>query len=246
MPYGCHGAASQADYERLQTAFDRATRFSANAFRELESSISTIRTAANLARNRPHGEAERTRVLEQIQAETERTSSLLNDLIYLAEADAGASQIEMKTLDLVECARAACIQGRDEAQSNHLFFEANLPAHPIPVTGDFAALRRLLLALIDNAVKYTPRGGWVSVSVDNQNGRPTVNVRDTGIGIGLQDLPHIFERFYRGEQALSRNPGGTGLGLPIAQCIAIQHGGQILAESLEKHGANFRLSLPSE
>jgi signal transduction histidine kinase len=112
------------------------------------------------------------------------------------------------------------------------------------VNGDGQALHRLLLVLLDNAIKYTPPGGSVRVSMAVEDSQATVTVRDTGIGIAAEDLPHIFERFYRSSKDRSRRTGGAGLGLAIAHWIAGRHGGAITVESVLGFGSTFVLRLP--
>ncbi|MBI3679472.1 MAG: two-component sensor histidine kinase, partial [Acidobacteria bacterium] len=123
-------------------------------------------------------------------------------------------------------------------------FLPQLPREPIPVEADFQALRRLFLTLIDNAVKYTPAGGEVAVCLRTLDGFAVVEVQDSGIGISAEDLPHIFERFYRADKARSRAAGGAGLGLSIARWIARAHQGDIQVESAPDRGSNFRVRLP--
>jgi signal transduction histidine kinase len=237
---------SRARLDKLEATIARTNKFSVEAFRELHTSMAVIRTTAEIARRRANGEAEYARAIEEIRTECERTSSLMQDLIFLAQADAGGQALDLKKMDLVECVRSACAQGRTMAEASGLFFEANLPSQPIDIEADFDELQRLILILIDNALKYTAHRGWITVSVTRELHRAVVNVRDTGIGMGLEDLPHIFDRFYRGAQARALNSAGTGLSLPIAQWIATRHGGTIIAKSLARHGSNFRLTLPLE
>ena len=119
-----------------------------------------------------------------------------------------------------------------------------VPDRPIAVQGDVQALRRLFLILIDNAVKYTPPEGSVTVSACETNNIAVVTVADTGIGIPPENLPHIFERFYRVDKARSREQGGAGLGLSIGCWIVEAHNGKILAESQVGEGSTFRVELP--
>ena len=111
-------------------------------------------------------------------------------------------------------------------------------------TANDPALRRLLLLLVDNAVKYTPAGGRITVSVALDSSGPTVTVRDTGIGIPDAALPHVFERFYRVDESRNREAGGAGLGLSIAQWIAERHHARLEAESVGGRGSAFRVRFP--
>jgi signal transduction histidine kinase len=239
-----HAGSRAAALDKLDATVSRNNKFTVDALRELHTSMSVIRTTAEIARRRANGEAEFVRALDEIRTECERTSSLMQDLIFLAESDAGSQALELKEMDLVECARAVSAEAKTMAEASGHFFEANLPAEPVEIQGDCKQLQRLLLILIDNALQYTPRRGWITVSVAREAKRAVVNVRDTGIGMGLEDLPHIFDRFYRGAEARSLNSAGAGLSLAIARWIATRHGGVIMAESLAKHGSNFKLTIP--
>jgi signal transduction histidine kinase len=122
-------------------------------------------------------------------------------------------------------------------------FQSSVPEAAIWIHPDRNALGRLLLILVDNAVKYTPQGGTVRLGIEAVNSHVEVRVQDTGIGIPDDDLPHVFERFYRSDKARSRNHGGAGLGLSIEQWIAKAHGAEIRVES-SPSGSLFVLNIP--
>jgi signal transduction histidine kinase len=130
------------------------------------------------------------------------------------------------------------------AQVKGVKMTKRLPTQPISVTADRDAVRRLFLILLDNAVKYTPAGGEIEVSVEARDGQVHGFVTDTGIGIASTDLPHIFDRFYRVDRARSRANGGVGLGLAIARWITEAHGGGLFVESELDRGSQFRVQLP--
>ena len=115
---------------------------------------------------------------------------------------------------------------------------------PCETVGDSIKLQQVVYNVIDNAIKYTPRGGEVSVEVSRSGKRALISVHDTGIGIPQEDLPHIFDRFYRVDKARSRETGGTGLGLSIVKQIVLLHGGDITAQSEESKGSTFIIELP--
>ena len=115
---------------------------------------------------------------------------------------------------------------------------------PAQVVGDEDRLKQLLLILLDNALKYSPPDGRVTLGLRRDDAQAEVLVRDTGIGIAASDLPHVFERFYRADPARNRDSGGTGLGLPIARWIARQHGGDVIIESEPGHGTTATIRLP--
>ena len=183
-------------------------------------------------------------IYDQILAESERTSRLIDDLLLLARSDAEGEEFALEPMDLAQSLREACEQGRVLAGAAGLSFATAIgPA--CPVLGDPQALRRLFLILLDNAAKYTPRGGMVRVTMDVRPVDAVIEVQDTGVGIGAEDLPHLFERFYRVGKDRSRSRGGVGLGLSIAQRIATGHGGDISVHSEPGAGATFRVRLPT-
>jgi signal transduction histidine kinase len=229
---------------RLDQAFQRVTQFTADASHELRTPLALMRTTAELALRGKQPEKEYREALEQILSELERTSQLVENLLLIARADSGGIQVRTSDVDLTQAVREACLQAAPLFQAKHIKFESDLPDRPIAVQGDVQALRRLFLILIDNAVKYTPPEGSVTVSACETNNIAVVTVADTGIGIPPENLPHIFERFYRVDKARSREQGGAGLGLSIGRWIVEAHNGKILAESQVGEGSTFRVELP--
>src|SRR5215472_6467844 len=181
--------------------------------------------------------------MSEVLVESERISALIENLMLLARADTGTETLEFQKTDVSALARETTAQAQTLAEAKKLKWNATVPEAPIWVLGDPQALRRLLLILIDNAVKYTPAGGGVSLTVDTAGGQIEISVRDTGMGIPEADLPHVFERFYRSDKARSRELGGTGLGLSIGQWIVQAHSGQIKVES-STAGSCFVVRLP--
>ena len=232
-----------AMFERLDGAFGRITRFTADASHELRTPIAFMRTSAELALRKQRSEAEYREALAQILSELERTSGLIEDLLLLARADSGSGQMRFQRMDLREALREACDQGRVLAESKHIAFESDLLPTPVEIEGDRQAIRRVFLILIDNAVKYTGAGGRVVVALHATNGTAIGEVRDSGIGISPADIPNIFERFYRADKARSREMGGAGLGLSIARWIIEAHRGDIQVESAPGEGSRFQVRL---
>jgi signal transduction histidine kinase len=229
---------------RLDRAFQRVTQFTADASHELRTPLALMRTTAELALRGKQPEKEYREALEQILSELERTSQLVENLLLIARADSGGIQLRTSDVDLTQAVREACLQAAPLFQAKHIKFESHLPDRPIAVKGDAQALRRLFLILIDNAVKYTPSDGSVRVSACETNNTAVVTVTDTGIGIPPEDLPHIFERFYRVDKARSREQGGAGLGLSIGRWIVKGHGGTINIESGLHRGTAVQVSIP--
>src|SRR5690606_36947139 len=158
--------------------------------------------------------------LEQIVVELERLSHLVDNLLLIAKADSGENELQRRPVDLVEAVSEACAQAGVLAKLKGIALEARLPQRAVRVSGDLQALRRLFLILLDNAVKYPPVGGKAEITLAAANGRAVAAVKDSGIGIPEQDVPFIFDRFYRVDRARSREEGGAGLGLAIGRWIA--------------------------
>jgi len=230
---------------RLENAFQRITRFTADASHELRTPLAVMRTTAEVALRAPQPLEEQREALEQIVAEIERMSHLVENLLLIAKADSGAADLKKRRIDIVEAVREACSEASVLARVKGLRFEAQLPDATLWVHGDRDALRRLFLILLDNAVKYTPTGGSLAVVVSARDGHVLGTVRDSGIGIAREDLPHVFARFYRADRARSRADGGAGLGLAIGRWIAEVHGGRLSVESEPQRGSSFHVELPN-
>jgi len=228
---------------RLENAFQKITRFTADASHELRTPLAVMRTTAEVALRAPQGDEQRA-ALEHIVAEIERTSHLVENLLLIAKADSGAADLKRRPVDIVEAVREACSEASVLARVKGLRLETELPQTSLWVNGDRDALRRLFLILLDNAVKYTPTGGALAVVVGAENGHVLGTVRDSGIGIAPEHLPHVFDRFYRADKARSRADGGAGLGLAIGRWIAEVHGGRIRVESEPQRGSSFHVELP--
>jgi heavy metal sensor kinase len=228
---------------RLETAFQKIARFTADASHELRTPLAVMRTTAEVALRAPSGSEQRA-ALEQVVAEVERTSQLVENLLLIAKADSGAAELHRRPVDIVAAVREACTEGEVLARVKGVALTTQLPTASIFVHGDRDALRRLFLILLDNAVKYTPAGGSLSVALQASDGTVVGTVRDSGIGIEPEHLPHIFERFYRADRARSRAEGGAGLGLAIGRWIAEAHGGRITVESEGRRGSSFHVHLP--
>ncbi len=227
---------------RLQAGFERITRFTADASHELRTPVALLRTRTEILLRRPRSAEEYRAALESNLEELEKTSALLEELMLLARADAGAETLNFADIDLTELVRTTAASAEPLAEIKHLAWSVHLPAQPIKVRGDVAALRRLLLVLIDNAVKYTPEKGNVRIALETEDAAATVEVSDTGIGISKEVLPYIFNRFYRAD--IARVADGAGLGLSIGNWIAEQHGGRITVKSIPTEGSTFSFALP--
>ena len=230
--------------ERLEQAFRRITQFTADASHELRTPVALMRTRAEVVLRRSRSEEEYRESLRQILEDLQRTSSLIENLMLLARADSGAEALERARINMVENVDEACLEARALAETKEISLHADLPEFPVWINGDANSLRRLFLILLDNAVKYTAPQGRIAVSLSSSDGCAVAEVRDTGIGIAAQDLPHIFERFFRADRARSRQTGGAGLGLSIGKWIAEAHGGTISAQSKPGEGSVFQVRIP--
>ncbi len=229
---------------RLEGAVKRLSQFTADASHELRTPIALIRTTAELTLRRERSAETYREALRQVVVESERTTRLVEDLLLLARSDAGLPSLPLERMELTPLVQDVCLQGRVLAEARQLQISTEIPDEPVYVEANDPALRRMLLLLLDNAMKYTPSGGRITLSVDCGPAGATVAVRDTGIGIPETALPHVFERFYRVDESRNRDAGGTGLGLSIAKWIAERHHASLEAESVVGEGSVFRIRFP--
>jgi signal transduction histidine kinase len=248
---------------KLQEAYQRQQRFVADASHELRAPITSIRCNLDLLAKAPDlAPGEAAAALTDARAEADRMGRLVNDLLTLARADSLAQEPETRAdgymkiqkhvekidLDSLMLEVYRQYRGLDEHDSDtektrgpRLILQDIAPAQ---VRGDADKLKQALVALLENAFKYTPYEGTVTLSLTTQGGNALLSVCDTGIGISPEDLSHIFERFYRADPARSRDRGGSGLGLAIVKSIIEEHGGTISVESTPGKGSAFRVKLP--
>jgi heavy metal sensor kinase len=229
---------------RIEQAFIRVTQFTADASHELRTPISLIRTEAEIALRRSRGDAEYREALRHILLEAERTSALVEELLSLARADSGRETLRISSVHLSTIVRVVSEQWRELMAARNLTFTCDPTDEEITILGDRNALQRLLTVLLDNAAKYTPAPGTVELHLELKGELAAIRVSDSGIGIALEDQPKIFDRFYRADKARSRNLGGAGIGLAIAQWIVQQHKGSITVQSSPAKGSTFLVQLP--
>jgi signal transduction histidine kinase len=228
---------------RVEQSLLQVRQFTADASHELRAPMTLIYTAAQFALRRGRGPDELKASLQKILREAKRCTELINQLLWLARADAGGSQTELVPTDLAVLVGDIVSEVMVLAADKELNVCSSLPETPIRALLDEASFRRMLLILLDNAIKYTPRAGTITVRVWEVVGEAVIAVADTGPGISVDDLPFIFDRFWRADKVRSRDAGGTGLGLAIAREIAERHKAKLMVESSVGYGTTFTVRL---
>jgi two-component system heavy metal sensor histidine kinase CusS len=228
-----------ATLARLESAVAVLSRFAADASHELRTPVAVIRTGAELALRRERSPEAYREALREIAGESERMTQLVEDLLFLARRDARAG-MPMAPIDLREVLNDAAQELHGLADARDIRIRVASGSDDATIAGNAAALRRLFLALLDNALKYSAGGTEVSMAILQRDGRIVAVVTDQGIGIAGDDLPHIFQRFYRANK--SRSDGGHGLGLSLAQSIAAAHDAVIEVTSEPGRGSVFQVS----
>jgi heavy metal sensor kinase len=232
-------------FERLERAFQQQRRFLADAAHELRTPVAVVRSQTDVALQRARPVDEYVLALNAIRTETEHLSAIVDDLLLMARADAAQLPVQKDLVDLVEIVDECCRSLRPLAQERNLTLRWNVGLEQ-SVCADGRLLRRAVANLLSNAISYTPGGGTISVDVRREPERAVLEVADTGIGIASEDLPHVFDRFYRARQQGGIGTEGSGLGLGIVKMIADLHGGSVTVESRLGAGSTFSLAIPLE
>lgn len=228
----------------IRKAWDKQQRFVADASHELRTPVSVIRAQTELLLRFPAHSIEReSDNIAVILKESVRMSKLIEDLLTLARSDFNQLELECSVFSLHRVVLDLTKQFQLLAITKDIHIDVSLQ-EPLPFWGDESRIRQLLVILLDNALKYTPSNGRIKVTGRASAHHVTVIVTDSGRGIPKEELPYLFERFYRGDKARSRIEGGTGLGLSIAKWIVDAHGGSIRAESQTGAGSRFELRFP--
>jgi heavy metal sensor kinase len=229
--------------QRLDEAFQQSKRFVADASHELRTPLTILRgELEELAGDSALAADQRERIGSLLE-EAERLTRIVEQLLTISRLDAGEAQAEAVTCDLAGLAVSTAEQMAQLAEDRRIAVTCEAEG-PVLVQGDRARLKQVVVNLLDNAVKYTPVGGEITLRVSVQGGTAVLEVADTGIGIPAEALPHVFERFFRVDQSRSRDPDGAGLGLAIVKAICLAHGGGAEAESVPGRGSRFRVRLP--
>jgi signal transduction histidine kinase len=231
--------------EPIASMVNEQQRFIADASHELRTPLAVLRGETEVALGKTRTVEEYQESLTLIQEEAERLSRIVEDLFILARQPIQSPTALIKapvslTEVVKDCARAAQVL----ASRKGVRLKLENDSTSIALNADEELIKRMILNLLDNAVKYTPEGGEISLALEKHNGSAEIVVRDTGIGLSQTDQQRVFDRFYRVDKARSRALGGAGLGLSIVRSIVEAHGGNITIDSTPRHGSTFTVSLP--
>ena len=230
---------------RLEAAFTEMRQFTADASHELQTPLTILRGEVEIALRAERSPEEYVTVMKSALEEIERISLLVEGLLLLARSDAGVLKMDRKPLDPMTLVEDVLGRLGPLARARSVALSLG-SMEPMEMRGDLVHLRRLLFNLVDNAIKYTPQGGTVRVSVERRDEWAVLAVEDTGIGVAHEEQRKVFQRFYRSAEARSGAEGGSGLGLAIVKSIAEAHGGRVEIESAPGRGSTFRVYLPLE
>jgi len=228
---------------RLSEALEQNRRFLADASHELRTPLAALRgeleSVVEQARALPELSDRAGSALEEV----DRLAKIVDALFAISRLDAGEAQQERARFDLAPLAASTTEQMSLLAEDKGVSMACNVQGN-VSVEGDRARIKQVVVNLLDNAIKYTPSGGSINLNIHASHSKALIEVADTGIGIPAAALPHIFERFFRVDQARSRDAGGAGLGLAIVKSICMAHGGRVEVESAEGRGSRFTVELP--
>ena len=230
----------------VRRSYEQLQRFTADASHELRAPVSAILSNAQVGLLAPTGDPTQPRQrLSNIVAQSKYMSDLITNLLFLARHQGKLNPQDIVEIDVVELLNLLAERYRTVTTEKGLEFELDLPIVSKEINGDRDLLQQAINNLLDNALKYTPSGGMVMLKLEVKSRRILITIKDTGVGIPEADLTHIFDRFYRVDKARTRQTGGFGLGLAIAQQIIQAHNGEITVESEVGKGTAFQICLPS-
>lgn len=235
-------AVLNSTFARLETAFAQQQQFTSDAAHELRTPLSVMLTQAQTALNRERSAAEYRDALESCQRAAQRMRRLIESLLELARLDAGQQPMKHLRFDLAQSARDCVTLISPLAEERHVRIFCDPPK--LDCVGDSERLAQVITNLLTNAIAYNKENGEVRVSGEAGNGSVLLTVSDTGVGISGENLPHVFDRFYRADAA--RTSGNAGLGLAISKAIVEAHGGEISVSSQPGSGTVFTIRLPTE
>ncbi|HSL28211.1 MAG TPA: HAMP domain-containing sensor histidine kinase [Anaerolineales bacterium] len=226
---------------RVEETVGTLRSFVADAAHELHTPLTALQANIELARDEKNP-AERSRYLTRAHEQGRRLEALVQSLLDLSRIEAAESKLSFTPLSFTQLVREAGEQFASRAEQADRSFTMNVPEDVLHVLGNETQLRQVAVNLLENALKFTPTGGWISLNVERSSGQLVLTVSDSGIGIPSEDLPHLFERFHRGRNA-AEYPG-NGLGLAIVKAIVNAHGGAVSVQSTSPQGSTISVSLP--
>jgi heavy metal sensor kinase len=229
-------------FVKQEAAFEQQVRFTADASHELRTPLSVILTQVQLALSRERDGQEYRETLRICQRAAERMRTLVNSLLELARVDSGEFQLKMEECDLASMAADSLDLIAPLALERNVVLRTSVQS--VKTTADSARLEQVVVNLLYNAIQHNANGVEVRLSLHRQGNEAVLQVADNGTGISPEDLPHVFERFYRADKSRGATAQGTGLGLSISQAIVQAHGGNIRAENQNGQGAIFTVCLP--
>jgi heavy metal sensor kinase len=235
--------AFNATLARLEQSFDRMRRFTSDASHELRTPLTAVRSVGEVGLQAPRSPEGYREIIGSMLEEIDRLNQLVESLLTLSRADAGDIKLARQPLDLAALVEATTTHLQVLAEEKGQQFVTDL-GRPATLSADPVLLRRAVVTLLDNAIKYSPAGTPIDVTVSMRDGHAILSIRDQGPGISAGDQTRIFDRFYRVDRSRSREKDGVGLGLAIARWLVEAHGGQLTVESEEGRGSTFRISLP--
>ncbi len=228
--------------DRLEVSYESQKQFVSDASHELRTPIAVIQGYADMLRR---WGKEDPQILEEsieaISVEAASMKDLVQDLLFLARHDKKTLMMEMSSFDPVEVLQEVKKEAEMVSPADTFVLD---PAEHMEIQADRNMIKQVVRILLDNAVKYTPKGGTITMGIRQENGCAVLTMQDTGIGIAPEDLPHIFDRFYRADKARKAETGGHGLGLSIARIIVVAHGGRIRVRSKVGEGTVFTVDIP--
>ncbi|MGE5611241.1 MAG: sensor histidine kinase [Bacillota bacterium] len=230
-----------AMFARLEAAFERQVRFTADASHELRTPLAIISSHAELALSKPRSEEEYRDAIDACFRASKRMKSLVESLLTLARADAGKLEMKCEQFDLSQAVQD-CVELIEPLAAKRKV-QLTLHLQTVPVSGDAFRISEVITNLLTNAIHYNREAGSVTVTVKPEDSAAVLTVSDTGVGIAEEDQKHLFERFYRVDKARSRELGGSGLGLAICKSIVEAHGGSITFTSALNKGTTFEVRL---
>ena len=237
-------AAFNSMSERLEQLDMSRNQFVSNASHELKTPLSTMKILIeSILYQDPLDPAMAKEFLGNVNDEIDRLNRIVSDLLTLVNMDSGAMKLKLEELDAATLLQNQVKRLSPLARENGIELECSA-GNSLKITGDQLKLEQVIYNVIDNAIKYTARGGEVHCALSRSKNMAVIRISDTGEGIPAEDLPHIFDRFYRVDKARSRATGGTGLGLSIVKQIVLSHGGTITPESTVGKGTTFTIQLP--